>query len=47
MIAPCPAMSRGTDWVVPMPPGFVSETVVPVKSSIPKEPSRPRRTRSS
>ena len=29
MIAPCPAISRGTEWTVPIPPGLVSETVVP------------------
>jgi hypothetical protein len=26
-------MSRGTECTVPMPPGFVSEIVVPAKSS--------------
>lgn len=33
MIAPWPACSRGTEWLVPMPPGLVSEMVVPAKSS--------------
>ncbi len=34
MIAPCPFISRGTEWTVPMPPGLVSEIVVPWKSSM-------------
>ena len=29
MIAHCPAISRGTECLVPMPPGLVSEIVVP------------------
>ena len=33
MIAAWPAMSLGTDWTVPIIPGFVSVTVVPAKSS--------------
>ncbi len=32
-MAPWPAMSRGTEWTVPMVPGLVSEIVVPWKSS--------------
>ena len=32
-ITPCPGISRGADEVVPTVPGFVSETVVPMKSS--------------
>ena len=32
-IVPWPAGSRGTEWLVPMPPGLVSEIVVPAKSS--------------
>ncbi len=28
-IAPWPATSRGIEWTVPMPPGLVSEIVVP------------------
>ncbi len=33
MMAPCPGMSRGTDWTVPMVPGLVSVMVAPAKSS--------------
>ena len=29
MIADWPSISRGTEWFVPMPPGLVSEIVVP------------------
>ena len=29
MIALCPDINRGTEWLVPMPPGLVSEIVVP------------------
>ena len=29
MIALCPAIRRGIEWTVPMPPGLVSEIVVP------------------
>ena len=29
MMAPCPAISLGTECTVPMPPGLVSEMVVP------------------
>ena len=47
MIAPWPAMSRGTLWTVPMLPGFVSVIVVPAKSSAVSLPARARRTRSS
>ena len=47
MIAPWPAMSRGTLCTVPMPPGFVSVIVVPAKSSAVSRPALARRTRSS
>ena len=33
MIRLCPAISRGTDWVVPSMPGLVRLTVVSAKSS--------------
>jgi hypothetical protein len=29
MMALCPDISRGTEWLVPMPPGLVNEIVVP------------------
>jgi hypothetical protein len=29
MIVPWPGISRGCEWTVPMPPGLVSEIVVP------------------
>ena len=32
-MAPWPGMSRGTDCLVPMVPGLVSDTVAPAKSS--------------
>ena len=32
-IVPCPTMSRGTEATVPMPPGFVSVTLAPTRSS--------------
>ncbi len=32
MMAPWPFIRRGTEWTVPMPPGLVSEMVVPAKS---------------
>ena len=47
MIAPWPAISRGTEWTVPIVPGLVSEIVVPWKSSTPSLPVRARRTTSS
>ena len=47
MIAPCPFISRGTEWLVPMVPGLVSEMVVPWKSSTASLPSRALRTRVS
>ena len=47
MIAPWPFISRGTEWLVPMVPGLVSEIVVPWKSSTVSLPSRVRRTMSS
>ena len=46
-IAPWPFISRGTEWLVPMVPGLVSEIVVPWKSSTVSLPSRVRRTTSS
>ena len=33
MIALCPAISLGTEAIVPIPPGLVSEMLVPWKSS--------------
>ena len=47
MIAPCPGMSRGTEWTVPMVPGLVRLTETPSKSSTVSEPARARRTTSS
>ena len=47
MIAPCPAVSRGTEWLVPMVPGLVSEIVVPEKSSAVRLPARALRMISS
>ena len=32
-MSPWPGMRRGTDWTVPMVPGFVRLTVMPLKSS--------------
>ena len=32
-IVPCPAISRGTEATVPMPPGFVSVMFAPCRSS--------------
>ena len=46
-IVPCPAMSRGTEWFVPIVPGLVRESVVPAKSSAPSLPARARRMMSS
>ena len=47
MIAPCPFISRGTEWLVPMPPGLVRLIVVPWKSSTVSLLSRALRTMSS
>ena len=47
MIAPWPAISRGTECTVPMVPGLVNEIVTPAKSSAVSLPSRARRTMSS
>ncbi len=47
MMAPCPAVSRGTEWLVPIVPGLVSEIVVPAKSSALSEPVRALRISSS
>ncbi len=52
-MAPTPTMvpwfciRRGTECTVPMPPGLVSETVTPVKSSMVSLLARARRTMSS
>ena len=46
-ITPWPFMRRGIEWTVPMPPGLVSDTVVPVKSSIVSLPARAFFTTSS
>ena len=47
MIAPWPFIRRGTEWLVPMPPGLVSVIVVPWKSSTVSLLSRALRTTSS
>ena len=47
MIAPWPAVSRGTEWLVPIVPGLVRLIVVPVKSSIVSLLARARRMMSS
>ena len=47
MIVPWPFISRGTEWLVPIVPGFVRLIVVPAKSSAPSLPVRARRTTSS
>ena len=39
-IIPCPFIRRGTEWLVPMPPGLVSDAVVPAKSLTWRSPSR-------
>ena len=44
---PWPFMSRGTECTVPMPPGLVSEIVVPWKSAAVSLLPRARVTRSS
>ena len=46
-IAPWPLIRRGTEWLVPRPPGLVSETVVPWKSATASLLSRALRTISS
>ena len=46
-MTPWPGMSRGAEEVVPTVPGFVSDTVVPMKSSGEIVPLRERATRSS
>ena len=46
-IVPCPAISRGTEWFVPIVPGLVRLIVVPVKSSAVSLPVRARRMTSS
>ncbi len=40
-------MSRGIEWFVPMPPGFVRVAVVPAKSSTVSVPLRALETTSS
>ena len=47
MIAPCPLVSRGIEWFVPIVPGLVSEIVVPAKSSVVSAPLRALRMISS
>ena len=47
MMTDCPGIRRGTECTVPRPPGLVSETVTPVKSSIVSLLLRARRTMSS
>ena len=47
MIVPCPAISRGTEWTVPIVPGLVRLIVVPTKSSAVSLLPRARRTTSS
>ena len=47
MIAPWPAVSRGTEWLVPIVPGLVRLIVVPEKSSSVSLPWRARRMMSS
>ncbi len=47
MMVPWPAVSRGTEWLVPMVPGLVSEIVVPAKSSAVSELLRALRMMSS
>ena len=47
MIAPWPFISRGTEWLVPIVPGLVSEIVVPWKSSMVSLLLRALRTMSS
>jgi hypothetical protein len=44
---PCPFISRGTEWLVPIVPGLVREMDVPVKSLTSSLPSRALRTTSS
>ena len=46
-IVPCPAISRGTEWFVPIVPGLVRLIVVPAKSSVVSLPARARRMMSS
>jgi hypothetical protein len=46
MIVPCDCISRGTEAIVPMVPGFVSEIVVPSKSEISSVELRALRTTS-
>ena len=40
MIVPCPLISRGTEATVPSPPGLVSVTLPPTRSSAVSEPVR-------
>ena len=44
---PCPCTKRGTECTVPSVPGFVSETVVPAKSSTVNVPERALATTAS
>jgi hypothetical protein len=43
-IVPCPFISRGTDAIVPMPPGLVRTSVAPANSSATSLPIRARET---
>ncbi len=45
-IVPWPVISRGTEAIVPMPPGLVSETLAPTRSSAVSLFSRARAIRS-
>lgn len=47
MMVPCPGIRRGTECTVPIPPGLVSEIVVPWKSATVSFDPRALRTRSS
>ncbi len=47
MIAPCPFIRRGTEWLVPIVPGLVRLMVVPWKSETWSLPLRAFRTTSS
>ena len=46
-MVPCPAISRGTEAIVPRPPGLVSVIEAPRSSSGLTWPARVRPTRSS
>ena len=46
-MVPWPAISRGTEWLVPIVPGLVRLIVVAAKSSVVSLPARARRMMSS